>query len=277
VSVLSKIRIIIVLFLLVVAIFLVNLTFSANDEEEDNNIEYFIIREDHTIKSEDDVILALVYYDRLLILGNSDVAVLINNFFENEYRGWMHGANRLNYHSDNWMSIFLERVQEMRDAYGDDIIAMQPLYYTVNTEVVYLCQDILSVRQEVQYFAGGSSGSAYHGSTFNLRTGERISFDSIADVDADEFRENLSAFLIDFLGTTGESEIMGYYGPNEPGNFDIYYDGHLYQLNYEFFYDGEYFYIPERFGIYRLNAPEIIRWNGKIGNDFRASFVCIEE
>lgn len=245
-----------------------------------SEIQVKIERIDHSIIGDEDTVMAIIYYDKPVIYGDSDIALKINAFFEDEYQGWLNGSNRLNEYIDNWMDKYLRRVEEMRESFGDSSLERQPLSYTVDTEVILLNQDIISIKQTVYCFSGGPSGLSYFGSTFNVRTGQRIPFDDIVDVDADRFRENLSFFLIDLVSPSNmavrkdwEFPIKKFYGPNELHNFDAYVNGNLYQLNYEYYYDGEYIYIPDNNSGYTSGTSDIVKWNGKEGDKFEASLL----
>ena len=267
--------------MLLIMLIIISLLFSiikvnTNNIAKISSSDIKFVHMDHSIINDEGATMAIIYYDKPTVNGTSSIALKINEFFEEEYQGWRNGSNRLNEYGDGWMESYLMRVEELRVAWGDNVIKEYPLYNTIESEVVLLNSNILSIKQTLYYSLGGYSNSAFYGSTFSLDTGERIPFDDIVNVNADLFRSRLALYLVDFINQSREESdvsrtINEYYGPNEAHSFDIYVGNHVYQLNYEYYYDGKYFYIPEYFGLYRGTTAEVIKWNGKTGDLFKAS------
>lgn len=248
----------------VMLIFIFSISKSKNNMlhmNSDTNVS--IERIDLSINSNDETVLAIIYYDKPVISSSSDSASTINAYFDKEYQGWLEGSNRLTQFQDGRMDFFIRNVKDMREGLGDDVLKKQPLIYTVDTEVAFISQDILSIRQIVFLAAGGPNSWYYFGSTFNLETGELLPFDHVIDVDSDVFRENLVAYLakntLAFDHNSSLKEIQQIYEPNE-------------DHNYEYYYDGEYIYLILNYGIFH-NCGCIMKWNGKVGDAFDASLL----
>jgi hypothetical protein len=145
----------------------------ANDSESNLSVEEAQIqieRIDESIKSESGEILAYIYYDKPVVEG-VELSEKINTFFENEKDGWFNGANRLTHFLQDWIQNFKESVSVNRVRYGDDAISKQPFLYTVDSDVAFMDEDYLSIRQIVTFQTAGKRSWYYYGSTFDLHTG----------------------------------------------------------------------------------------------------------
>ncbi len=165
----------------------------------------------------------------------------------------------------------------MRAAYGDEILANQPLEYTVQSEVVFNEKGVLSIKQIVHLFMGGPSGTSYFGSTFDLRTGDMIPFTRFADVVADDYRANLTKFILDDhhdfpINTDEQKKVSCILKPNTTHDFkyiESSYGSNEYEgdLSYDYYYDGKSInLIFNQITSYSF----VLKWNGEIGNEFQA-------
>lgn len=96
----------------------------------------------------------------------------------------------------------------------------------------------------------------YYGSTFDLKSGELVSIAKLTDIDG----EGLENIIEDVLG---KDEI---YAEVREDNYEIHYYQNKIAMDYEYYYDGESFYII-------LNRTEkgesrIVKWNGKWEDDY---------
>ncbi len=92
----------------------------------------------HSIKSDNGDVLAIIYFDKPILSGESEVISKINEYFDTEYNNWLNDVpSYINFYNSNSMNLFLENVNSMRDSLGDDAIAKQPLQYTVDSETIF--------------------------------------------------------------------------------------------------------------------------------------------
>ena len=224
--------------------------------KSNGKIEISIVRTSKPVISETGEILANAYYDRPVVSGDSEVAKKINQFFEQEERSWLEGdAGRLTgYYKDYYLS-FCENVKSMCEQYGEEEVAKYPLRYAIDSRIVFLSDSLLSILQIENYF-GGHCNWHYYGSTFDLKTGELTPIDALVDITPSKMKE--------IVGDAGEM-----YDVLEDENYVIDYNGYTIAMNYEYYYDGNHYFII----VNRGNDPKVIRadgeireWNGEWGD-----------
>ena len=230
-----------------------------------SEIEVSIVRTSKPVISETGEVLGNAYYDRPVVSGDSEAAKKINQFFEQEERDWLEGeAGRLTgYYEDYYLS-FCDRVASMCETYGEEVISVQPLRYAIDSRIMFLSDELLSVLQIENYF-GGHCNWHYYGSTFDLKTGELIPIDTLVDITPSKMKE--------IVGDAGEM-----YDVLEGDNYEIDYetDNHVYTIamNYEYYYDGNHYFIivnqGDRPGIIQANG-EIREWNGEWGDQYKVA------
>lgn len=233
---------------------------NAGKWKSNGEIEVSIVRTSKPVISETGEILANAYYDRPVVSGDSEVAKKINQFFEQEERSWLEGdAGRLTgYYEDYYLS-FCDRVASMCETYGEEVISVQPLRYAIDSRIMFLSDELLSVLQIENYF-GGHCNWHYYGSTFDLKTGELIPIDTLVDITPSKMKE--------IVGDAGEM-----YDVLEGDNYEIDYEtdnhGYTIAMNYEYYYDGNHYFIivnqGDGPGIIQADG-EIREWNGEWGD-----------
>ena len=91
-----------------------------------SELEVTIERTDRSLVNEDGVTIAIIYYDRPVVSGDTAVAEKITEFFEEEEQNWFTGkkGRLLDYSGDcdSALEFFLELVGEMREMFGDERI-----------------------------------------------------------------------------------------------------------------------------------------------------------
>ena len=91
-----------------------------------SELEVTIERTDRSLVNEDGVTIAIIYYDRPVVSGDTAVAEKITEFFEEEEQNWFTGkkGRLLDYSGDcdSALEFFLELVGEMRAMFGDEHI-----------------------------------------------------------------------------------------------------------------------------------------------------------
>lgn len=229
--------------------------------KSNNTVEVSIERVDNSIVNDKGQTIAIIYYDKPVVMGNTKAAYEINDFFNREEEDWLgKGGGRLTWFYDNHFEYFCDGVQGMREQYGDDSVAQSPATYTIDTGIKYLDEDIVSIFQ-ITKFRLEPTSFYYYGSTFNLKTGELIPIADLVEIDADGIRK----IIVD---ATHDSS--GYYDELGDENYNASYYDVTFDMRYEYFYDGEYFYIIDNLGGYYRDGV-LIRWNGKWGDEYEVT------
>ncbi len=231
-----------------------------------------IVRQDHPIKNYKGELIADIYYDKPLLQGNNESLIKINKFFEDEYLNWLNDTpSRINFYQSNEMERFLESVRNWR-INNEQALIKQPFSNTIDTDVVFLSHDIISIRHDWHWMVGGVSSNYQFGYTFDLKTGELLPFTYFFDVKANDFKDTLfnlitESNLIDKSDEVKQEFIKKYYAPNSDCNFMYCSDGKTYDLSYEYYYDGKNINIILNEIMY--NASVILKWNGELGDKFK--------
>ena len=135
-----------------------NMEWLESDEEwedrrtkSNSTLEVTIERTDYSIYNEDGLTMAIIYYDRPVVSGDSVAAEKITEFFEKEEQDWFAGTGRLldfpGNDYDNLFACFLGGVADLRERYGDEDVAVEPGLYTLESRIMYMDDNILSILQ----------------------------------------------------------------------------------------------------------------------------------
>ena len=134
-------------------------------------------------------------------------------------------------------------------------MAEYPTRYAMDTSVCYMDENIISIVQVRNYMLEHNSWHCY-GSTFDLRTGELIPITKLISIKPEEMK---AIFLI-----TGNIIDIGVYEVLKDDNYVIDDCGHRIDMKYEYFYDGESYYLINEFAL-EFRTSLVIKWNGKWG------------
>ena len=246
-----------------------------------SELEVTIERTDRSLVNEDGVTIAIIYYDRPVVSGDTAVAEKITEFFEEEEQNWFTGkkGRLLDYSGDcdSALEFFLELVGEMREMFGDEHIVEYecPCLYNIESRIMYMDDDILSILQ-IKEFRTQRGSTNYYGCTFDLHTGELlklkdldISADDIKNIfSQDEYLDHFSEMSEDYIVVAHEEEydMSGQFYVDEKYLYLLdntekkYNDGIIYRIDET----GELVtlqYIVEREG----NKNRILTWITKDG------------
>ena len=246
-----------------------------------SELEVTIERTDRSLVNEDGVTIAIIYYDRPVVSGDTVVAEKITEFFEEEEQNWFTGkkGRLLNYSGDcdSALEFFLELVGNMREMFGDEHIVEYecPCLYNIESRIMYMDDDILSILQ-IKEFRTQRGSTNYYGCTFDLHTGELlklkdldISADDIKNIfSQDEYLDHFSEMSEDYIVVAHEEEydMSGQFYVDEKYLYLLdntekkYNDGIIYRIDET----GELVtlqYIVEREG----NKNRILTWITKDG------------
>ena len=159
-----------------------------------SELEVTIERTDRSLVNEDGVTIAIIYYDRPVVSGDTAVAEKITEFFEEEEQDWFAGTGRLldfpGNDYDNLFACFLGGVADLRERYGDEDVAVEPGLYTLESRIMYMDDNILSILQ-IEEEREERGGHYYYGCTFDLHTGELLELTDL-DISAEDIRNIFS-------------------------------------------------------------------------------------
>ena len=246
--------------------------------KSNSTLEVTIERTDYSIYNEDGLTMAIIYYDRPVVSGDSVAAEKITEFFEEEEQDWFAGTGRLldfpGNDYDNLFACFLGGVADLRERYGDEDVAEEPGLYSLESRIMYMDDDILSILQIEE--EREERGGHYYGCTFDLHTGELlklkdldISADDIKNIfSQDEYLDHFSEMSEDYIVVAHEEEydMSGQFYVDEKYLYLLdntekkYNDGIIYRIDEA----GELVtlrYVVEREG----NKNRILTWITKDG------------
>jgi hypothetical protein len=203
------------------------------------------------------------YFEKLVVKGDSVGARKINAYFEEQYENWLNSrGDRLSHYYDG----------SMTDFFTDTNYGGMPKYFTVDTEVTFISETLISVRQ-CERWSKRSRSVNFFGSTFDLNTGEPVPFTYFVDIGADEFRGGLKSFL-DKYGIYPVGAVRKFFDGFSKAEFTYMLDEHGYDLSYDYYYDGASIFLM----IDNIAKPRYIaKWNGKSGELFDAELYVGKE
>ena len=217
-----------------------NMEWLESDEEwedrstkSNSTLEVTIERTDYSIYNEDGLTMAIIYYDRPVVSGDTVAAEKITEFFEKEEQDWFAGTGRLlDFPGNDYGNIFdhfLGRVADRRERYGDEYVAEEPCLYSLESRIMYMDDNILSILQ-IKEKRAERGGHYYYGCTFDLHTGELLELTDL-DISAEDIRNIFSKDkYLDHFSEMSEDYIVVAYEEE----FD---------MTYQFYVDKKYLYL----------------------------------
>ena len=198
-----------------------------------SELEVTIERTDRSLVNEDGLTMAIIYYDRPVVSGDTVAAEKITEFFEEEEQDWFAGTGRLldfpGNDYDNLFDCFLGRVADMRERYGDEDVAVEPCLYSLESRIMYMDDNILSILQ-IKEKRAERGGHYYYGCTFDLNTGELLELTDL-DISAEDIRNIFSKDkYLDHFSEMSEDYIV----VAHEEEFD---------MTYQFYVDKKYLYL----------------------------------
>ncbi len=198
-----------------------------------SELEVTIERTDRSLVNEDGLTMAIIYYDRPVVSGDTVAAEKITEFFEEEEQDWFAGTGRLldfpGNDYDNLFDCFLGRVADMRERYGDEDVAVEPGLYSLESRIMYMDDNILSILQ-IKEKRAERGGHYYYGCTFDLNTGELLELTDL-DISAEDIRNIFSKDkYLDHFSEMSEDYIV----VAHEEEFD---------MTYQFYVDKKYLYL----------------------------------
>lgn len=250
-----------------------------------SNIYVDMIRKDLSIKGNNDSVYCFYYYDLPYIgfyeesLVNKKAIDKINAYLEADYKNWLNGESRLNFYNANSYNYAMDQLNQVLEYQGKEIAERNPHRDTVESKVMFLNENLLSIKQYSYGVGVGPSAMATFGLTFDLKTGEVLSIDKLIDISADELKNKILDYISNHIKEYGnpdnyESNYLPYYevyAPNENHDFKLGGGSKTVDLNYSYYYDGKYYYIITQ-EYPRYNVDGILKWNGNKKDNFEEFF-----
>ena len=232
-----------------------------DNNRDDYSDQVLIEKVDQSVYDEQGRLIAQIYYDKPVIQGDSEAIKKINAYFDNEANAFYDQGTSVTWFSKDAFHQFKDGLELMKERWGNEMMAEYPTRYAMDTSVCYMDENIISIVQVRNYMLEHNSWHCY-GSTFDLRTGELIPITKLISIKPEEMK---AIFLI-----TGNIIDIGVYEVLKDDNYVIDFGGHRIDMKYEYFYDGESYYLINEFAL-EFRTSSVLKWNGKWGENLEVT------
>ena len=232
-----------------------------DNNRDDYSDQVLIEKVDQSVYDEQGRLIAQIYYAKPVIQGDSEAVKKINAYFDNEANAFYDQGTSVTWFSKDAFHQFKDGLELMKERWGNEILAEYPPRYAMDTSVCYMDENIISIVQVRNYMLEHNSWYCY-GSTFDLRTGELIPITKLISIKPEEMK---AIFLI-----TGNIIDIGVYEVLKDDNYVIDFGGHRIDMKYEYFYDGESYYLINEFAL-EFRTSSVLKWNGKWGENLEVT------
>ena len=237
-----------------------------DNNRDDYSDQVLIEKVDQSVYDEQGRLIAQIYYDKPVIQGDSEAIKKINAYFDNEANAFYDQGTSVTWFSKDAFHQFKDGLELMKERWGNEILAEYPPRYAMDTSVCYMDENIISIVQVRNYMLEHNSWYCY-GSTFDLRTGELIPITKLINIKPEEMK---AIFLI-----AGNIIDIGVYEVLKDDNYVIDFYEHHIDMKYEYFYDGESYYLINEFAL-EFRTSSVLKWNGKLGTEFSITKLVYE-
>ena len=232
-----------------------------DNNRDDYSDQVLIEKVDQSVYDEQGRLIAQIYYAKPVIQGDSEAVKKINAYFDNEANAFYDQGTSVTWFSKDAFHQFKDGLELMKERWGNEILAEYPPRYAMDTSVCYMDENIISIVQVRNYMLEHNSWHCY-GSTFDLRTGELIPITKLISIKPEEMK---AIFLI-----AGNIIDIGVYEVLKDDNYVIDFGGHRIDMKYEYFYDGESYYLINDFAL-EFRTSSVLKWNGKWGENLEVT------
>ena len=232
-----------------------------DNNRDDYSDQVLIEKVDQSVYDEQGRLIAQIYYDKPVIQGDSEAIKKINAYFDNEANAFYDQGTSVTWFSKDAFHQFKDGLELMKERWGNEMMAEYPTRYAMDTSVCYMDENIISIVQVRNYMLEHNSWHCY-GSTFDLRTGELIPITKLISIKPEEMK---AIFLI-----TGNIIDIGVYEVLKDDNYVIDFYEHHIDMKYEYFYDGESYYLINEFAL-EFRTSSVLKWNGKWGENLEVT------
>ena len=237
-----------------------------DNNRDDYSDQVLIEKVDQSVYDEQGRLIAQIYYDKPVIQGDSEAVKKINAYFDNEANAFYNQGTSVTWFSADAFQQFKDGLELMKERWGNEMMAEYPTRYAMDTSVCYMDENIISIVQVRNYMLEHNSWYCY-GSTFDLRTGELIPITKLINIKPEEMK---AIFLI-----AGNIIDIGVYEVLKDDNYVIDFYEHHIDMKYEYFYDGESYYLINDFAL-EFRTSSVLKWNGKLGTEFSITKLVYE-
>ena len=237
-----------------------------DNNRDDYSDQVLIEKVDQSVYDEQGRLIAQIYYAKPVIQGDSEAVKKINAYFDNEANAFYDQGTSVTWFSKDAFHQFKDGLELMKERRGNEILAEYPPRYAMDTSVCYMDENIISIVQVRNYMLEHNSWYCY-GSTFDLRTGELIPITKLINIKPEEMK---AIFLI-----AGNIIDIGVYEVLKDDNYVIDFYEHHIDMKYEYFYDGESYYLINDFAL-EFRTSSVLKWNGKLGTEFSITKLVYE-
>lgn len=237
-----------------------------DNNRDDYSDQVLIEKVDQSVYDEQGRLIAQIYYAKPVIQGDSEAVKKINAYFDNEANAFYDQGTSVTWFSKDAFHQFKDGLELMKERWGNEMMAEYPTRYAMDTSVCYMDENIISIVQVRNYMLEHNSWHCY-GSTFDLRTGELIPITKLISIKPEEMK---AIFLI-----TGNIIDIGVYEVLKDDNYVIDFYEHHIDMKYEYFYDGESYYLINEFAL-EFRTSSVLKWNGKLGTEFSITKLVYE-
>ena len=237
-----------------------------DNNRDDYSDQVLIEKVDQSVYDEQGRLIAQIYYAKPVIQGDSEAVKKINAYFDNEANAFYDQGTSVTWFSKDAFHQFKDGLELMKERWGNEILAEYPPRYAMDTSVCYMDENIISIVQVRNYMLEHNSWYCY-GSTFDLRTGELIPITKLINIKPEEMK---AIFLI-----AGNIIDIGVYEVLKDDNYVIDFYEHHIDMKYEYFYDGESYYLINDSAL-EFRTSSVLKWNGKLGTEFSITKLVYE-
>ena len=190
-----------------------------------------VFRIENSIYSESGQLLFNSFYEKPIISEKYPGAEKINEFFDIKCNEFFTREDYKRMKDD---------FDEKLGYWGEAVMSKQPFCYYNDAEITYLTDKYISVRLSRVWFGSGSCEVWNDGITFNLHTGERVSFSEFSDIESKLLKENMGREISEtYLSKEWGAEVVKMFKEDTENDFSFVYKGSEVPFDKDFFYDGK--------------------------------------
>ena len=167
-----------------------------------DSAEFEVQRTDNSFRNASGNVLVEIYYDKVVLLGDTPELAAINALTEQDCGAFLNADPKALFGSAEETEDFLKN---MGMDYGE-------LFYTASASVTHNAGGIFSIRITTDWFMGGVFNEDHYGLTYDLRTGDAVTLESLSELPREEFTQQVKDIVTRWLlDTYGE----GLFAPPE--------------------------------------------------------------
>ena len=205
--------------------------------DKNSGISGFIIRKNTPIVDKDGTICVEMYFDKPVLNGETEAIAKINALFYEEEKGYFYG-------SENFLNFLGEGqkyydIVEYAKEFPSSTFKEGSFIYTVDTDIMYIGNNIMSVKEYANWQMIGVNCRYIYGITVDTNTGDLITVDYFVNESINDFNEKVLTQLVDELYPLEDlKKYYTYYRDKQIEDLKSTIQNYSF-ADYEYFYDGE--------------------------------------